>query len=151
MRFFLSKADDVDNKKDLQKVLVQITQNLSVLIRNKSFDLQTIYLPSSSDQSTSDVPNSIHECTKEIEKTINMNVQRAIVQLETDCNTLSNRIEASIHEDEQKRRRNSKIRGKALTYGVSGVLLALFLLCLNAHYFIDLYDQKIGSHHSDLS
>ena len=46
LRYFLSKADTVPNERDRQKVVVQITQNLSSRIRNKhAFELPSMYIP----------------------------------------------------------------------------------------------------------
>lgn len=46
LRYFLSKADTVPLERDRQKVVVQITQNLSSRIRNKhAFELPSMYIP----------------------------------------------------------------------------------------------------------
>ena len=46
IRYFLSKADTVPNERDRQKVVVQITQNLSSKIRNAhAFELPSLYIP----------------------------------------------------------------------------------------------------------
>eukprot|EP01113_Clastostelium_recurvatum_P031809 TRINITY_DN4013_c0_g1_i2.p1 TRINITY_DN4013_c0_g1~~TRINITY_DN4013_c0_g1_i2.p1 ORF type:complete len:549 (+),score=176.12 TRINITY_DN4013_c0_g1_i2:317-1963(+) len=98
MRYYLSKADDVDNEQDRQKVLIQITQNLSSKIRNQKFDLPTIYLPRADRKSH--VPNAINEILHDIEKTINLNVQRGLNQLEIDSKKIVDEINARL--DRQK-------------------------------------------------
>ena len=46
LRYFLSKADTVPNERDRQKVVVQITQNLSSRVKNKhAFELPSLYIP----------------------------------------------------------------------------------------------------------
>ena len=46
LRYFLSKADTVPNERDRQKVVVQITQNLSSRVRNAhAFELPSLYIP----------------------------------------------------------------------------------------------------------
>ena len=46
LRYFLSKADTVPNERDRQKVVVQITQNLSSRVRNAhAFELPSLYMP----------------------------------------------------------------------------------------------------------
>ena len=46
IRYFLSKADTVPNERDRQKVVVQITQNLSSKIRTAhAFELPSLYIP----------------------------------------------------------------------------------------------------------
>jgi hypothetical protein len=88
MRFYLSKADEVENEQDRQKVLIQITQNLSSRIKNQNFDLPTIYIPRGKIPVLASslahylalddkrVPNAIGDVCTDIEKTINLNGMR---------------------------------------------------------------------------
>jgi len=86
LRFYLSKADTVPEESDRQKVLIQITQNLSQHIRNKTFTLPTIYLPRSAENAVkSPVQNKIDELCEEMDKTIQLTVQTTLNNLEHDC------------------------------------------------------------------
>jgi hypothetical protein len=80
------------NADSIVQVVVQITQNLAVVVRNKSFNLQTIYLPREGTESCT-VPNSINDICTEIEKTINLNLQRMLNQLESDVVAIDKRID----------------------------------------------------------
>jgi predicted GTPase len=126
MRFILSKADAVDSVQDLQKVLVQVTQNLSMIVRNKNFELQTIYLPNVATNTS--VPNALEDVCKEIEKTINANVQRSLNQLETDCNKLKVTMDTILSEDQHVRSRNASARNKGLCLILLGLILPVLFL-----------------------
>ena len=47
IRFYLSKADDVQNASDVQKVMTQLTQNLCKrpTLNTIALDITTIYVP----------------------------------------------------------------------------------------------------------
>ena len=55
LHFFLSKADSIDDESDRQKVIVQITQNLTQRIGNRQFDLPTIFIPAKESGKTAKV------------------------------------------------------------------------------------------------
>eukprot|EP01113_Clastostelium_recurvatum_P031810 TRINITY_DN4013_c0_g1_i5.p1 TRINITY_DN4013_c0_g1~~TRINITY_DN4013_c0_g1_i5.p1 ORF type:complete len:470 (+),score=143.94 TRINITY_DN4013_c0_g1_i5:317-1726(+) len=131
MRYYLSKADDVDNEQDRQKVLIQITQNLSSKIRNQKFDLPTIYLPRADRKSH--VPNAINEILHDIEKTINLNVQRGLNQLEIDSKKIVDEINARLDQDAANRRHNSSAARKGLMYSALAclmpIILVMYIMC----------------------
>lgn len=131
VRYFLSKADDITSQNDLQKVLVQITQNLSTVVRNKNFEIQTIYLPN--EEKKSQVANNIHDLCKTVEKTINFTVQRTLDDLDSDCQQLVKAIDAKVAENERKSALNAAARNKGLAFGMLA-LSTLFVLILAYTY-----------------
>lgn len=70
IRYFLSKADTVPNERDRQKVVVQITQNLSSRVRNAhAFELPSLYIPDHSGAGTK-IENILESTTVEMQQTI---------------------------------------------------------------------------------
>lgn len=65
-----SKADEVVDERDRQRVLIQITQNLATRIRNShAFNLPTFYLPHDDDGGLPcNIPNAIEDVCDEIDK-----------------------------------------------------------------------------------
>lgn len=65
-----SKADEVVDERDRQRVLIQITQNLATRIRNShAFNLPTFYLPHEDDGGLPcNIPNAIEDVCAEIDK-----------------------------------------------------------------------------------
>ena len=65
-----SKADEVTDERDRQRVLIQITQNLATRIRNShAFNLPTFYLPHEDDGGLPcSIPNAIDDVCEEIDK-----------------------------------------------------------------------------------
>lgn len=64
LRYFLSKADTVPLERDRQKVVVQITQNLSSRIRNKhAFELPSLFIPDKERCSLSPSPQDANALT----------------------------------------------------------------------------------------
>eukprot|EP01047_Picozoa_sp_COSAG01_P020719 COSAG01_NODE_1184_length_11346_cov_58.600249_10_plen_291_part_00 len=68
--YYCSKADTITDANDRQKVLIQITQNVSGRIKNPhTFDIPTIYLPND-ETSAEDIPNNIFQICELIDTTI---------------------------------------------------------------------------------
>ena len=65
-----SKADEVTDERDRQRVLIQITQNLATRIRNShAFNLPTFYLPHEDDGGLPcSIPNAIEDVCEQIDK-----------------------------------------------------------------------------------
>uniref|UniRef100_A0A6T8UFK0 Dynamin N-terminal domain-containing protein n=1 Tax=Chlamydomonas leiostraca TaxID=1034604 RepID=A0A6T8UFK0_9CHLO len=127
IHYFMSKADAVEKEHDRQRVLIQITQNLATRIRNShAFNLPTFYLPRD-DGEASAIPNAIEEVCKEIDKSINMTVQKNLRLLKEDCERILARCDVVQAEDKVKKARNLKVtlQGLALMSGawVAGALL----------------------------
>lgn len=116
----------LSNPHDRQKVIIQITQNLTSTLRNVNFDLPTIYLPVEG-REHSKVPNAIHELCSELEKTINQNVQRALTTLEQDCTAITARINHVLQEEQHKQRDNATRRNRAVFCAVLGFVLCPLL------------------------
>jgi GTPase Era involved in 16S rRNA processing len=121
IHYYLSKADELKDPHDRQKVIIQITQNLTSSLRNTNFDLPTIYLPSEENKDST-VPNSIDSLLTTLEKTINQSVQNALNSLEVDSKKLSAQIDKIICDEEQKRIANRKARNRGFSYGFLGIL-----------------------------
>eukprot|EP00899_Mesostigma_viride_P020512 jgi/Mesvir1/28462/Mv15884-RA.2 len=131
MQFYMSKADEVADEKDRQRVLIQITQNLISRLHTSShaFNLPTIYVPreeSSHNGRTNNIPNAIEDLSQEITKCINMTVQKNLTNLKEDCNRVVARIIEVQQEQAEKRRRNAA-RGR---YGVALMLLSWLVAAL---------------------
>jgi GTPase Era involved in 16S rRNA processing len=113
LKYFLSKADTVPNERDRQKVVVQITQNLSSRVRNAhAFELPSLYIPGSSNPSCK-IDNIIEQTCDEMQQTINQSVQNNLDKLEQDCRVVSERIEELLKADAVAQSHNLK----AATYG----------------------------------
>ncbi|GLI64132.1 hypothetical protein VaNZ11_007313 [Volvox africanus] len=121
IHYFMSKADAVDKEYDRQRVLIQITQNLATKIRNShAFNLPTFYLPRDEDVPCT-IPNAIEDVCKEIDKAINMTVQKNLRQLKGDCERIEKRIDEVRAQDKARRANN-------VQRTMQGLLLSLFTL-----------------------
>ncbi|WIA39674.1 hypothetical protein OEZ86_005739 [Tetradesmus obliquus] len=129
IHYFMSKADEVTDERDRQRVLIQITQNLATRIRNShAFNLPTFYLPHEDDGGLPcGIPNAIEDVCGEIDKAINQTVQKTLRQLKADCATIQAAIEQRRQQDAANRETNAArtARGALLA---AGSLLALLLL-----------------------
>uniref|UniRef100_A0A7S0UNL7 Dynamin N-terminal domain-containing protein n=1 Tax=Polytomella parva TaxID=51329 RepID=A0A7S0UNL7_9CHLO len=128
IHYFMSKADAVEKEHDRQRVLIQITQNLATRIRNShAFNLPTFYLPREDECS---IPNAIEDVCKEIDKSINMTVQKNLKNLNSDCQRIEKRVEQVIQQDKDTKleNRRRRIRGSSLTLATA--LLAAFTLAV---------------------
>ena len=126
IRYFLSKADTVPNERDRQKVVVQITQNLSSKIRNAhAFELPSLYIPDMMPSGTkSSIENVLEHTCVEMEQTINQNVQNTLNKMEGDCKTITAKIDALMAKDNEGRAANFT----AMTRGFALLSLALALV-----------------------
>ncbi len=121
MRFFLSKADTVPNERDRQKVVVQITQNLSSRVRNvHAFELPSMFIPSHIAGSCK-IENSLEGTCDEMQATINQSVQNNLNKLEVDCRAISKKIDALLAADATVKSSNFR----AASYGYLSLLLSL--------------------------
>eukprot|EP01137_Pigoraptor_chileana_P035684 Opistho-2@30098 len=135
MRFYLSKADTVPDEADRQKVLIQITQNLSTRLKNRTFDLPTIYLPSPDAPKQQRMTNQIEDLCKLIHEKVKDNVQETLKNLETDCEKLSRSIEQRLVDDTKARSDNIRatFRGIVLysfAFGAPLLVVAWWLLAI---------------------
>ena len=126
IRYFLSKADTVPNERDRQKVVVQITQNLSSKIRNAhAFELPSLYIPDMMPSGTkSSIENVLEHTCVEMEQTINQNVQNTLNKMEGDCKTITAKIDSLMAKDNEGRAANFT----AMTRGFALLSLALALV-----------------------
>lgn len=113
MRYFLSKADTVPDERDRQKVVVQITQNLSSRVKNAhAFELPSIYIPDHSGGACK-INNALEDTCVEMEQTINQSVQNNLNKLERDCKLVGATIDGLLEADAAARKRNNQ----AFCYG----------------------------------
>ncbi|GAX82409.1 hypothetical protein CEUSTIGMA_g9837.t1 [Chlamydomonas eustigma] len=133
IHYFMSKADAVEKEHDRQRVLIQITQNLAKRIRNShAFNLPTFYLPRE-DGSDPGIPNAIEEVCKEVDKAINMTVQKNLRQLKDDCEKVIIAIAEAVSKDREKKAANARNRFKGiLFYALSLGMVILMVLLLAA-------------------
>lgn len=107
IHYYMSKADAVEQEHDRQRVLIQITQNLATRIRNShAFNLPTFYLPRDSDDTPCNIPNAIQDVCKEVDKAINMTVQKNLGVLKADCGKILVAADQKLLLDRQNRRKN---------------------------------------------
>ena len=91
LAYYMSKADQVEKEHDRQRVLIQITQNLSSRIKNShAFKLPTIYLPR--DDLAVPIPNALEEVCEDIDKAIRLTVQKNLTTMKDDCARIVARI-----------------------------------------------------------
>ena len=79
------------NERDRQKVVVQITQNLSSRVRNAhAFELPSLYIPSFAAEGSkaSRIDNNLEQTCEQIETSISQNVQNNLNKYEEDCSTM---------------------------------------------------------------
>ena len=120
LRYFLSKADTVPNERDRQKVVVQITQNLSSRVRNAhAFELPSLYIPDFSGNCR--IENILDKTCEEMQQTINQSVQNNLNKLEKDVMAVNTRIEQLLADDTVARQYNRK----AASYGWAAFLVSL--------------------------
>ena len=115
LAYYMSKADQVEKEHDRQRVLIQITQNLSSRIKNShAFKLPTIYLPR--DDLTVPIPNAIEEVCEDIDRAIRLTVQKNLTTMKEDCTRIEDRIDQVIKTNELNKKDNLKrsLRGIAL-------------------------------------
>ena len=131
MRFFVSKADQVESEVDRQTVLIQITQNLSARLANTdnfALKLPTIYRPLPEGdpraEAAKSIPNGIYDLVALIDKTITQTVQTNLVQLKGDSRAVSAAVEERLAANDARRASNGAVR----RYGVALYLLSLALL-----------------------
>lgn len=139
MRFFVSKADQMEKESDRQGVLIQITQNLSSRLAasdNFALKLPTIYRPFPEDDpraaTASKIPNGIHEWVQDIDRLITQAVQSALARLKDDSEAVTSAVEAKLAEAKGLNAHNSNVRRYGLSlYLLSHALLVglLLLLC----------------------
>lgn len=136
IHYFMSKADAVEKEHDRQRVLIQITQNLATRIRNShAFNLPTFYLPRP-DGDDPNIPNAIEEVCKEIDKAINMTVQKSLRLLKDDCERILARADQVVVEDQAKKSLNLKRTAQGISlFSLAGVF-GLLLLALGASFIM---------------
>jgi hypothetical protein len=141
LRFYLTKADTVENMSDLLKVSSQVTRDLTPVVNAVNFELPTIFIPSpaalggtSATNGNVDpvaaafraqIPNHIHQVTHEIESAIQQSVQRAIHAVDTDSVNLEAKLSALLQENTAALRQNSTRRTRLMISTLLAVLIAL--------------------------
>jgi len=132
LAYYMSKADQVEKEHDRQRVLIQITQNLSSRIKNShAFKLPTIYLPR--DDLTVPIPNAIEEVCEDIDKAIRLTVQKNLTTMKEDCSRIDARIDEVLAPNEVNKKDNMKrsIRGVALMLlGWIFMMLSIYIAAL---------------------
>ena len=132
LAYYMSKADQVEKEHDRQRVLIQITQNLSSRIKNShAFKLPTIYLPR--DDLAVPIPNAIEEVCEDIDRAIRLTVQKNLTTMKEDCSRIEERIEEVLKTNEWNKKDNLKrsLRGVSLMFlGWIFLLLSIYIAAL---------------------
>eukprot|EP00696_Hemimastix_kukwesjijk_P008695 gnl/Hemi2/20995_TR6963_c0_g1_i1.p1 gnl/Hemi2/20995_TR6963_c0_g1~~gnl/Hemi2/20995_TR6963_c0_g1_i1.p1 ORF type:complete len:469 (+),score=129.52 gnl/Hemi2/20995_TR6963_c0_g1_i1:69-1475(+) len=142
MKFYMTRADEMPDGIDRQRVLVQITQGLTGRIRNMhAFDLPAIYIPDKArairPTVEETVDNAIEALCTDIENTINSVVQKNLNNLTKDSESLL--FSLQIMEDKHKGIRWRNLRGWAFSYFfwmLQWMALPLFLAVFVAANFV---------------
>jgi len=133
LRYFLSKADTVPNERDRQKVVVQITQNLSSRVRNAhAFELPSLYIPGFSEKRCS-IDNILDATCQEMHQTINQSVQNNLNKLEADCKMVSRKIDELLSDDVKARQRNRSAFCQGILAFLGSLLAPLLLVAFLLH------------------
>lgn len=96
MKYYLTKADTVENPKEMMKLMVQITQNIKENINNQhGLEIPTIWLPEAASKNVSVDPelNQINGLCQVIDTAIHQKVQDNLSQVETDCHMVLKHID----------------------------------------------------------
>ena len=136
LSYYMSKADQVEKEHDRQRVLIQITQNLSGRINNShAFKLPTIYLPNEQN-STANIPNALSEVCEDIDKAIRLTVQKNLTAMKDDCARIDRKVVEVLEEDKLKRAENVKrsMRGATLL-----ALSWVFIFFMTFVAFVELF------------
>ena len=136
LSYYMSKADQVEKEHDRQRVLIQITQNLSGRINNShAFKLPTIYLPNEQNSSVN-IPNALSEVCEDIDKAIRLTVQKNLTAMKDDCARIDRKVVEVLEEDKLKRAENVKrsMRGAALL-----ALSWVFIFFMTFVAFVELF------------
>ncbi|XP_028666480.1 sarcalumenin-like isoform X2 [Erpetoichthys calabaricus] len=146
LRFYLSKADEVPQENDRQRVMMQIVQELCKRpgLNKCGFDMPTIYIPDPAKPSR--CLNQIDEVCQTIEKTINQTVQNTLNHLEQDAEVIAERIDVKLAEDSQQVIVNRNIRIKHWLFGFLGYILPFFYLSsfLITYFLYDGLAAQVG-------
>ena len=119
LAYYMSKADQVEKEHDRQRVLIQITQNLSSRIKNShAFKLPTIYLPR--DDLTVPIPNAIEEVCEDIDRAIRLTVQKNLTTMKEDCTRIEERINEVIETNDAHKKENMKRSLRGVTLMIVG-------------------------------
>ena len=96
--FYMSKADQVEAEDDRQRVLIQITQNVTARMKSThAFKLPTFYIPAAAaSRDPPPIPNAINDVCEEIEKAIQLSAQKSLSALKADCTAIKRRIAQSV-------------------------------------------------------
>eukprot|EP01138_Halocafeteria_seosinensis_P014102 gb/GECG01014400.1/.p1 GENE.gb/GECG01014400.1/~~gb/GECG01014400.1/.p1 ORF type:complete len:492 (+),score=78.15 gb/GECG01014400.1/:1-1476(+) len=117
MRYFLTKADSVNNREDLSKLLVQLTKRLSDNVSNThGLEVPTMWIPQQKEtadteaeerRAFSDESNSLYRLVDDIDETIQSKVQTNMNQLKADCESLIDEVEKELTEQARRRAKQS--------------------------------------------
>jgi len=128
IKFFLSKADEAGGEGDRQRVMMQIVQELCKRpsLNRTAFDMSTIYVPNMGRETT--CVNQIDHVCKEVEKTIASTIQNTLNTLEKECNTIADKIDYLIQQDDAAKAHNFKSNTKGLLLVLSALVIPLIYL-----------------------
>jgi len=128
IKFFLSKADEAGGEGDRQRVMMQIVQELCKRpsLNRTAFDMSTIYVPNMGRETT--CVNQIDHVCKEVEKTIASTIQNTLNTLEKECNTIADKIDYLIQQDDAAKSHNFKANTKGLFLVLSGLVIPLIYM-----------------------
>ena len=132
MKYYLTKADEVDSSADLIKVIAQVTQNLAHRVSNNhGFEVPSIFLPTNDKVSKEMAKlNNIDKLCFEIEQTIEQKVQVNLDRLRDDSKALLRKVRDAIAVEDANRESHRSMGWKQLLVGVCAWFFVPLLACL---------------------
>ena len=139
--YYCSKADSITDANDRQKVLIQITQNLSGRIKNPhTFDIPTIYLPNE-EIDEAEIPNNIFAVCEKIDATISAAVQTGLNNIKIHCEQVQSKLKELSKVDEEHVASNST---RMILNWVSFVVCFFFSLLIPLSLLLSKLERAFG-------
>ena len=129
-KYYLTKVDTVEKEADLQKLIVQVTANISKHVQKEhGFELPCIYIPDKATAQHLSRVNSIGKLFQEFETCIDEKVQKHLNTLKSDANNMLKATKDILQADARAVSAKGKRRiVAALLYFVALALLVFGIL-----------------------
>lgn len=140
LKFFLSKADDIESEVDRMRIAMQITQDLCPCVGNRKIDLIPIYIPhegtpeflSISRNIRPTAPNRMNTLLEEMDSAIRRNVSSTLDNMEKHCQQLKSKIDERMKESEENKAESWQLFVRRSYIRLAQVLLWITLFVLIA-------------------
>ena len=130
MKYYLTKADEIDSPTDLMKVTSQVTQNLAHRVSNNhGFEVPSIFLPNGDASEDMAKFNNIGKLCAEIDRTIEQKVQVNLDRLREDSKRLLKIVSSEISKENFMRVDSRSKYLRATCFGVFAWLVIPLFAC----------------------